>query len=45
MTKFSFKAYDHQGNLIFTGSESSIAYALEFFMGYEVKRFWNGVLI
>lgn len=44
MTKFSFRAYDDQGNLIFTGSESSIAYALEF-MNYEVKRFWDGVLI
>jgi hypothetical protein len=44
MTKFSFKAYDNQGKLLFTGCDSVIALCLES-MGYEVKRFWNGVLI
>lgn len=44
MTKFSFKAYDHQGNLLFEGCDSSLAFSLEL-IGYEVKRFWDGVLI
>lgn len=44
MTKFYFEAYDHNGNLLFTGCDSSLAFSLEL-IGYDVKRFLDGVLI
>jgi hypothetical protein len=42
MTNFSFKAYNDQGIMIESGSDSLMAYKLEL-SGYIVKRFIDGV--
>lgn len=44
MTNFSFKAYNDQGIMIASGSDSLMAYALEL-SGYIVKRFNYGIEI
>ena len=42
MTNFSFKAYNDQGIMIISGSDSLMAYELEL-SGFIVKRFIDGV--
>jgi hypothetical protein len=42
MTNFSFKAYNDQGIMIASGSDSLMAYELEL-SGFIIKRFIDGV--
>jgi hypothetical protein len=42
MTNYSFKVFDNQGNMVYTGCEGGLALRFEM-MGYIVKKFYDGI--
>ena len=42
MTNYSFKVFDNQGSMLYSGCEGGLALRFEM-MGYIVKRFYDGV--